>query len=79
MNGNLCIQPVDFRIGRGAPGSRVSPALGTFVDPPSSNGSHRFCDAAVTSLVTFASWSGLSRTAAGAASAMLMMKSIRRV
>jgi hypothetical protein len=87
--GNLCTQPVESGIGWGAPGGRAlgggapgscaSPAPGTFVDDPSSNGSHRFCDAAVTSLFTFASWLGLSRTAAGAASAKLMMKNIRRV
>src|SRR6266852_5049423 len=48
---------------------------------PSANGSHRFCDAAVTFLVTFAPRrpSGLSRTATGAASARLMMESIKRV
>jgi hypothetical protein len=46
-------------------GARASPA-----------GSHRFCDAAVTSFATFAS---RHTTAAGAASAKLMMKSIRRV
>ena len=72
-------QPDDFRIGGGESGGVASPASGTFVDSPSSNGSPRFCGAAVTSLVTFASWSGLFCIAAGAASAKLMMKSIRRV
>jgi hypothetical protein len=54
---------------------------GTSGDPPKSIGSHRFCDAAATFLLTFASRraSGLSRTATGAASAKLMMKSISRV
>jgi hypothetical protein len=41
----------------------------------------RFCDAAVTSLVTFAprGTSGLSRAATGAASAKLMVERMRRV
>jgi hypothetical protein len=63
-------------------GVRAPPVMGTFIDASSSIGSHRFCDAAVTSFATFASRhaSGISRTtAAGAASAKLMMKSIRRV
>ena len=50
----------------------------TFVERLSSN---RFCDAAFTFFITFASrrTSGASRAATGAASAKLMMESIRRV
>ena len=52
-----------------------------FNDPLSSNGSMRFCDVVITSLVTFASrrTSGLSRIGTGAASAKLTVESIRRV
>jgi hypothetical protein len=45
-----------------------------------SKGSHRFCDAAVTFLVTFAlrRTSGLSRTAAGAANTKLKMEKYKK-
>ena len=61
-------------------GGGVLSSLGTFVEPPSYK-PDRFCDAAVTSRIAFASrrTSGLLRTAAGAASAKLMMERIRRV
>jgi hypothetical protein len=70
----ICDNPVKSGLGDGAwsgPGMSVD---------PSSNELPRFCDAAVTALLTFASrrTSGLPRTAAGAASAKLMMESIRR-
>ena len=54
--------------------------LGTSVDL-SSNESRRFCDILVTFLVTCSleRTSGFSRTAAGAASAKLIMESIRRI